>query len=193
MRVFFTCSSEGLINNFDIHKDITEYIKKLGHEITYDWIGKAYKEIKNGVTGDTELYYKEKINGINKADVLVVEGSCKSFSVGYQINIALSKSKPVLFLYKKYKKIDDRSQKQYLEGIKSPWLTKRGYLNKEEVFYQVEEFLASYKYDKRYRFNLVLTQEENNLLEKLMNKYHKTKTETIRDLVKKRVKELEVS
>jgi len=47
MRVFFTCSSEGLINNFDRYKEITEYVKKLGHEITYDWIGKAYQEIKN--------------------------------------------------------------------------------------------------------------------------------------------------
>lgn len=187
MRVFFTCSSEGLIKNFGGNKEITEHIKKFGHEITYDWIGKAYQEIKNGIIGDTERYYEEKIKGIKEADILIVEGSHKSFSVGHQISIALGKSKPILFLYSTANKL----KKHYLEGIKSPWLVKKGYLDTNEAFSQIEDFLALYQKGKKYRFNLVLTQEENKFLEKLMRVRQKTKTDIIRDLIQKSMKELE--
>lgn len=183
MNIYFTCSTSGLETEYKKYKKLLEHIENLGHTILYPWIDEAYKNIKQNTLGDLELYYHKKVDAISESDLAIAEGSIKSFTVGHQITIALNKAIPVLLLYK----IDPTDhQGPYAEGIKSKWLHKYSYKNDNEALEIIENFLDTYSgKEKKYRFHLVITQQENRILDNIAQRTNKTKTQVIRDLIKK--------
>lgn len=185
MNIYFTCSTSSLETEYKEYKKLIKHIENLGHTILYPWIDEAYKNLKKNKLGDLELYYQKKVEAISESDVVIAEGSLKSFTVGHQITIALNKAIPVLLLYK-IRPTD--SQEPYAEGIKSKWIHKYSYKNDNEALEIIEKFLDTYcGKDKKYRFHLVITQQENKILEGIAEKTKKTKTQIIRDLIKKTV------
>jgi hypothetical protein len=166
---------------------LCSHIKKLGHELTDDWLGKAYRNIQKGKFEDSNSLYERKIRAITDSSVIIAESSIKSFTVGHQITIGLNKAIPVLLLYK----VGRKKQKSYIEGIKSSWLTKRSYETDEMAIKIIDEFLDTYSSKRKtYRFNLVINQEENRFLEKNMAKFDQSKTEVIRNLIEDAMKKL---
>ncbi|MFA6007389.1 MAG: hypothetical protein WC784_01945 [Candidatus Shapirobacteria bacterium] len=187
MKVFFTCSTSRLLENYDRYQMLCSHIKKLGHELTDDWLGKAYRNIQKGKFEDSNSLYERKIRAITDSSVIIAESSIKSFTVGHQITIGLNKAIPVLLLYK----VGRKKQKSYIEGIKSSWLTKRSYETDEMAIKIIDEFLDTYSSKRKtYRFNLVINQEENRFLEKNMAKFDQSKTEVIRNLIEDAMKKL---
>lgn len=183
MNIYFTCSTSGLETEYKEYKKLIEHIENLGHTILYSWIDEAYKNLKQNKLGDLELYYQRKVDAISESDVVIAEGSLKSFTVGHQITIALNKAIPVLLLYK-ISPTDP--QEPYAEGIKSRWLHKYSYKNDKQALDIIEKFLDTYSgKSKKYRFHLVITQQENKILENIAERTNKTKTQVIRDLIKK--------
>lgn len=82
--------------------DIVNIIKKEGHTLAHDWIDTSYKSLEEEKTSprdtDWALMYKESVEAISRADVIVAETSVPSFSVGYQVASAVAMKKPVLVL-----------------------------------------------------------------------------------------------
>ncbi len=185
MKVFFTCSTSKFLENYGHYQMICNHIKKLGHELTDDWLSQAYRNIQNKKTNDSNILYKKKIRAINNSSVIIAESSIKSFTVGHQITIGLNKAIPVLLLYK----VGRKKQKSYIEGIQSNWLTKCSYDTDEKAIKIIDDFLDTYSSKpKTYRFNLVINQEENRFLEENMSKFDQSKTEVIRNLIENAMK-----
>ena len=183
MKIFYTCTTRSLMDDYMFHIQLIARLKEEGHKITYEWIEGAYENIKKGIVGDTEKFYEQKQNAIKNSEVVIVEGSYKSFSIGHQITVALQKAKPTLVLYRNNDEI--KNNESYVEGIKSDWLIERPYKNIDHAVESVKAFLKMYKNANKYRFNLVLSQPENMFLEELMKDNHKTKTQLIKDLIRK--------
>lgn len=183
MNIFFTCSTSALLENYKRYNRFIKAIKEAGHKISDEWVDEAKYNISIGNLGDTDAFYQRKLEAIYNSDLLIAEGTIKSFTVGHQITIALTRSIPVLFFYQENKKT---AKSSYVEGIKSIWLTKASYRNDNEAIQLMLDFIKTYSNkNKKYRFNLVLTQAENAFLESQMKKLNISKTEIIRSLIKK--------
>src|SRR5437868_1812193 len=100
MKVCFACSTSELSARKETYRQICALIKEMGHTLTRDWLEEAIQIVeKNAVsTLDREEVYTKVLGSILAADVMVIEGTVASFSVGHQVTLALSKNKPTLFL-----------------------------------------------------------------------------------------------
>jgi len=127
-----------------------------------------------------EEMYDEIIVSILDADVCIVEGTVKGLSTGHVMTVALDKSKPLLFLHQ-----NNGSDKFpfIVNGNKMYLLTEKVYKNQKDIPEIIKNFLDSQKKGKKVRFNLVLSQPENNYLSWATFVYKKNKTEIIRELI----------
>lgn len=187
MKVHFTCSTIEFEERFEIYKAIREIIKKLGHKITRDWIYEELSLRKKGIKGYSVDVYEKTIQAILDADVVIIEGSIPSFHIGHQITIALQKNKPVLLLTQK------------LEEGKWPFITtfhkehnKRNLLHvkkytKRSLKTIIKRFLKEYKRGPLVRFNLFLDNTIDNYLDWASFTSKKSKSEIIRDLIKRNI------
>jgi len=189
MKVHFASSTSKLNHYKENYLAICRHVKELGHIITRDWLDEAIKYYEDGkLEIDRESVYKKSIQSILTSDVVIVEGTVSSFSVGHQITIALSKNKPVLFLVYK-----DASEKNYfknnfIDGIKSPLLTVAKYSlhNLRDI---IEDFLNQNKGGNTIKFNLVFTKEIDNYLDWASFTYKTNKSEFIRRIIEKYIDE----
>lgn len=101
MKIYFTSSIRGTQNKDLNFKKIYDVLEVLGYDhldntvINYD-INKFYK---GDHVSQTELYKKTHEN-INRADVVILEVSMPSLSMGYVLHKSLDALKPVILLYK---------------------------------------------------------------------------------------------
>ncbi|MBN1618648.1 hypothetical protein JW887_04910 [Candidatus Dojkabacteria bacterium] len=181
MKVFFTCSTTKFEQRYPIYKKITSFIEKEGHILSDVWLDEALLNIRKNTFKDPDVLYKRKYEAIMNSDLVIAEGTYKSFTVGHQISIALSKSIPTLIIY--HKRNGDK-EKYYVAGINSPFLTKKRYTTISEAYKIIKSFFSIYSgRKKRHRFQLVLNQDENKFLDVLMQKEGLTKTDVIRNLI----------
>ena len=155
----------------------------MGHTITRDWLPEAMEIINSGrVDMPREGVYEEVVKAILASDVLVVEGTKASFSLGHQITLAISKGKPVLFLkYEKYK-TKKRFTSEFVDGIRNPLLTVAKY-NNETLPDILNDFLNKNGASPVVKFNIVLTKEIENYLDWASYTYKMNKSEYIRKLI----------
>lgn len=189
MKVHFACSTSNFIKYQKNYLKICEEIKKLGHTITRDWIGEGVEFFKQKKTDiDRTDIYKKTIEAILASDVLVVEGTVSSFSIGHQITVAINKNKPVLFLI--YEKNDEKNyfRSSFIDGINTPLITKKTY-NNNNLERTLEDFFNSNKKGATIKFNIVLTKEIDNYLDWASFAYKKNKSEFIRDIIAKHIEE----
>jgi hypothetical protein len=100
MNAYFTASIVGKKYHLANYLNVIDILKKHGYTVMSD-------HIINVGEKDIELQSKEKRlafhcqleKWINGCDVMVVESTFPSISVGYEISIALHRDKPVLMLY----------------------------------------------------------------------------------------------
>ena len=85
----------------------------MDHTITRDWLEEAIKIVESNKVGslDREDVYSKVTASIFTSDVVIIEGTVTSFSVGHQITLGLSRNKPTLFLISK-KILLEKVQKQ---------------------------------------------------------------------------------
>ena len=91
-----------------IQTDITDYrlildaLKKHNVELTSEWLDKAHERaMSNPKDGDGDNWggiYRENLDAISRADIILAEVSKSSFLVGFQVASALQMKKPVLLL-----------------------------------------------------------------------------------------------
>jgi len=189
MKVHFVASTSELDKYQDSYLSICETLKKLGHTITRDWLPEAiaYKK-KGNVEIDREDIYRKVVESILTSDVIVVEGSVTSFSVGHQITLALNKNKPILFLVAKDSDKKRSFKNSFIDGIKSPLITAARYTTTTLVEI-IEDFLNKNKNGVAVKFNIVLTQGIDNYLDWASFTYQLNKSEFIRQIIQKHMNE----
>lgn len=184
MKIFFTCSTKNITKYAGYYRAIRDEIIALGHKINRDWIDYSIN-IAQRNTPDMPPYsiYKDVMTAIYTADVIVVEATVKSMSLGHQITYALERGKPILILTLGEK--NKKTEKLFVEGSESKDLITVSYKNKKEIKDILKNFLDKYENKSIKRFNLVLTGAENNYIEWASFNYKKTKTEIIQDSIDK--------
>lgn len=186
MKVHFACSTSELNSHKADYRLICRLIKEMGHTITRDWLEEAISiVVSNAVNSlDREDVYNKVVASILASDVVVVEGTIASFSVGHQVTLGLSKNKPTLFLLKK--KSDStkhaKGKNSFLAGLTSPLLTVAEY-DESTLPDILNDFLNNNGGRPVVKFNIVLTREIENYLDWASFNYKVNKSEFIRNLI----------
>jgi hypothetical protein len=101
MKIYFTASARGKDKYLEYYKKIYESIEELGHENLDKLLFEINtEEFYSGNEKKQKDLYKNTLIKIRKADVIVLEVSVQSLSMGYIIDKALENCKPVILLYK---------------------------------------------------------------------------------------------
>lgn len=102
MKIYFTASARGidkLSNNYQL---IYQFIESLGHTNLDDVVLKAdQQQIYDKDHKSRAKFYNETIKKIKKSNLVVLEVSTHSLSMGFVMQKALELNKPVIALYKK--------------------------------------------------------------------------------------------
>src|SRR3989344_5898365 len=183
MKVFFGCDAQEILKYKDAYVIIRDTIKNLGHTITRDWIDLSIKRAEENVGDPGSKYYAQTIESLLAADVIVIEGTIQSTSLGHQITLALQKNKPVLYLTQKKK---DQLIEEFISGTGSKLLTIKSYtLNNVDKI--VEDYLNQNDGEIKTSFNLVRDKIKDNFLEWAAYTYKKSKPELIKEAIDEKV------
>jgi hypothetical protein len=194
MKVHFACSTSELEKYKDNYLKICNLIKEMGHTITRDWIEEAIQLVKEKKVNslDREETYNKVVSSILASDVVVIEGTVASFSVGHQITLGLSKNKPTLFLISKQEaKKNTKVKNSFLAGINSPLLKVVEY-DDSNLADTLNDFLNNNGGRPVVKFNIVLTKEIENYLDWVSFTNKVNKSEFIRNLILKHMKDDDV-
>ncbi len=102
MKVYFTASARGK-NQYPVqYKQIFEKITDLGHTHLDEFLFEVDEEnLYDGAHEDQVRLYEKAMHLIKSSDVVILEVSIHSLSMGYVLHKALETGKPVIALYLK--------------------------------------------------------------------------------------------
>ena len=193
MKIHFGCSTSELRIYSKNYLDICNILRDTGHTLTRDWIENAVSTLdayeKGKFKVDTVDIYNKAVQSILASDVVIIEGTVSSFSIGHQVTLALSKNKPTLvLLYNDDSAKKNKLQSSFILGIKSPLLSVAKYSSKEDLKRILANFLNK-STSNSVKFNIVLSKEIENYLD-WASFYHKVnKSEFIREIIAKHMKD----
>lgn len=192
MKVHFACSTSELETYKSNYCKICSLIKGMGHIIMRDWLEEAIHLIESKTTGtlDREDVYNKVVASILASDVLIVEGTVASFSLGHQITLSLSKNKPTLFLVSKKNTSNKKNNKlknTFLAGLTSPLLKVVEY-DDSNLADILNDFLNNNGGRPVVKFNIVLTREIESYLDWVSFTNKTNRSEFIRNLILKHMR-----
>lgn len=178
MNIFFTTSIRGL-NKFKQNYDL---IYKLINELGHKYIGNyPFTVTTDEVYSYNQNENMELFNSMNKymkeCDLMILEVSQHSVSMGYMIMKLLSMKKPVIALYTK------NNNPAFLEGIEDDkfQLVEYNLNNLKKLLKQSIEYA---KDGNSSRFNLMLNPDLLNYIDEQAEKENMSKAAFIRNLIK---------
>lgn len=183
MIIHFTTARESVVSNMSTMRKIISLIYETGHVLSRDWMGPFYMMYQKGVDdlSPTDIY-KLHMDAIERADLIVVEGSRSSFGTGLQVATALLKKKPTLLLIDK-ENVDKESSMS--RGMNDPLLLRKEY-TLTTLPNIVKDFIEENTVNiKDLRFNFVIDRQIYNHLRRQSFLHNKTKAEVLRDLLLK--------
>lgn len=100
MKIFFTGSPRALSTFKNEHEKIYSIIEKLGYKNLSNLVINANPDsFYTKEHGEVVEHYKETIQNLKTADIIVAEVSLHSMSMGYLVEKALNMGKPVIVLH----------------------------------------------------------------------------------------------
>lgn len=188
MRAHFIGSAVNLSEDVNSYSAIIQALKKSGVELTSNWVNEANKKLglKNQITTskyDWDNIYKENMEAISKADIVVAEVSKKSFLVGFQVSLAIQQKKPTLLL-SKLDHIDSAIGVSLNEELVSYCQ-----YNVKNIDNVISEFVAeNSKEKKQIRFNFFIDKKLLNYINWRSLNTGKTKSDIIREALREDIK-----
>lgn len=115
LQIYFTAS---IVQRDELganYNRIIQVLEQEGCTVQHEHItNTSLEKIKKDTRKEQLDYYKKFLERINKADIIVAEGSYPStINIGHELTVALSKNKPVILFYQ-----EDRNF-FFLQGLKS--------------------------------------------------------------------------
>ena len=184
MNIFFNASIAGKEEHLKDYEMIIRAAQELGHKIFYKHVTEE-ECVRNDIKlrGKYRKYTTEIKKFLSKSDAMIIESSYPSISVGYLLSISLLQHKPTLVLYQ-------HNPHRILVGDVSRFLTLRKYNGSDysKLVTTLHHFIENTKKKNlRFRFNLMLDETMNRLLDAKSKKYHMSKADLVRRLVEKNV------
>lgn len=173
-----------VVENIDHLRNMVSAVHEEGHTLAYDWIEPAYNSDKKdgGHAMDWPVIYKQSVEAINKADVVIADATIRGFGIGYQVALAVQMKKPTLVLC--HSGVDDSF---FASGIDT------GVSYKEYTPTNIKDLIQSFLKEndiqaKDMRFNFFIDRPIYNYLRWAAYRTGKTKAEILRELVTREIK-----
>jgi hypothetical protein len=187
MIVYVGGDSENMKVDMPYYQAIVEVIHDNDAVISRDWIGVARSRVEKNITRDTTKaewadMYKENIEGMIRADIVIMEATNYRFPEGFYISEALRLKKPVLLVTR------ENVRNRVLYGIKHKLLSIHHYDNVEDLKKIVNKFIkANTIATKDLRFNFFIDRQIYTYLREVSYETGKNKSEIIRELLEKEI------
>lgn len=187
MKIYYTCSTADFFTYEKNYFKIRDYLISKGHVLTRDWLPHTAEMLRSGntVMRDIKKIYRECMEAIKDAELVVIEDTVSNFSTGHQITVALQNRKPTLVLWqgKKHRQFSQ----MFIHGIESDILQISEYdVNTLEQI--VSTFIEKYENcSERNRFHLVLNNLERRYLDWAQYAKGKSRTQIIREGLRKEI------
>jgi hypothetical protein len=186
MKVWFGTTTKNFLKYEKYYFAIRNYLIDCGCVISFNWLEDASEYKKSHPHGKRNIkdLYKKVLSAIDKANFSVIEYTVPNFSSSHQIYYSIQKKKPTLVL-RLFR--DNSFADSYIEALESRFLTVKTYdlKNYKEI---IDEFIGYSKLEKGYRrYNIVLDKSQKYYLDWAANKYDKSRSEIIRDLIQKKI------
>ena len=185
MIIHLTASRSNVRKDFETLKKIIFIIHQSGAVLARDWIEPQYhiEVTKKAKELDPRDIFKFNLEAIERADVVIVEASERSFGNGFQIAAALNRKKPTLILINESAVSTESSMSR---GVEDPLLSRAVYRDHIELDKAVAKFIDENTVtNKDLRFNFVIDRQIYNHLRLKSFKTKKTKAEIVRELLQK--------
>jgi hypothetical protein len=100
MNIFFIASIHGKGKYGENYNSIVSYLNDLGHKVVSDHVLKVTAKDIDEWNEDKDVeFHKQVLDGIKKSDLVIVEMSHASTSVGYLVSVAVESGKPAIAFY----------------------------------------------------------------------------------------------
>lgn len=189
MKIYFTCSTADFFKYEKDYFKIRDFIINQGHVLTRDWLPHTADKLHHHdiFIRDVKQIYRECVEAIKNADLVIIEDTVSNFSTGHQITLALQNRKPTLVLWqgKKHRHFNQ----MFIHGIDSNILQISEYApdNLTEI---IKVFLEKYEdCNEKNRFHLVLNNLERRYLDWAQFSKNKSRTQIIRDALRQAIDE----
>lgn len=183
MVIHFTASRFSVIKNIEVLRAIVGIIHKRGHVLARDWIEPQYHVMAANINRQMspEKVYDLNMDAIERADLVIIEGSEPSFGAGLQVATAISKKKPILLIIKKD---STHNESMLSQGAHDVLFTRKEYEGLDDVQKIVGDFIEENTFNtKDLRFNFVIDRQLHNYIRLKSFKTKKTKAEIVRELL----------
>jgi nucleoside 2-deoxyribosyltransferase len=150
MKIYFVGSISGRQDLGEQYQAIVDTLSDQGHEVWENTLEPSKEYVYGLSKKEKKDFYKEVVNLIKKADVIVAEVSHPSLGVGHEVSLALDKNKPVILLY------TDTMAAHFLEGIESDRMIASQY-SLDELEEVLESGLRYAKNQQDTRFNFFIS------------------------------------
>lgn len=183
MLVHLVGSRYQVVENIRHLRGMVSAIHEEGHKLAMDWVEPAYNSDKqgSGTNMDWPVVYRESIEAINKADVVIADATIRGFGIGYQVALAVQMKKPTLVLCR-----EEVSDSFFASGIDTGVLYKE--FTEKNLGPTIKDFLKENDIQsKDMRFNFFIDRPIYNYLRWAAYKTGKTKAEILRDLVTREI------
>lgn len=184
MVIHFAGSTQHLQESINDFRQIINAIHKEGHVLARDWVEPSYSLLTNGGgktdSVDWEEIYKQNIDAVSTANIMIADATHDSFGVGFLIAVAIQQKKPILILLKKGAK-----EGMILRGLHGETIVKTLYTD-ENISAVVSKFIKTHTIKhKDLRFNFFLDSKLHSYLNWASHQSGKTKAEIVRDLIER--------
>jgi 2'-deoxynucleoside 5'-phosphate N-hydrolase len=114
MKIYFTASSRLIGANPKLYLKMYSYLSAEGKMVSdkvLKWVKMGVKDISKSPLKVKKINYIDSVNSVKKADIIFMEVSGHSMSMGYLVGKALEMNKPVIVLHNK------QHVPNYIKGI----------------------------------------------------------------------------
>jgi nucleoside 2-deoxyribosyltransferase len=116
MKIYFACAITGGRRDEAIYQQLVDALMADGHEVpTAMNAGPDYQHME--ASPDPNEVYRRDTGWIDESQVLIAEVSTPSHGVGYEINYALNRGKPVLCLFRRGTRVSKMITGNTMAGI----------------------------------------------------------------------------
>jgi hypothetical protein len=158
---------------------------RLDHEVNETLVGQPKSACQHGDCRCAPCWretHNSRVEALSRADIIIVEASTTSFSVGFFVAMAIQQKKPTLILMR-----DVRKAVGVLAGMNCDLMCLQEY-NDDTLDDILEKFIAANVIEsKDLRFNFFIDRKIYNYLRWSAQKTGKTKAEILRELVSKEI------
>ncbi|MCX6816448.1 MAG: hypothetical protein NTZ93_01075 [Candidatus Beckwithbacteria bacterium] len=180
MKIYFTASEEVSKKGLkQIYQRIVNHLQQQGHDVFEKALSEYGLDVVQFSSREVKEWYKEWLIYVSEADLAVIEGSYPStIHIGFELGLILSRGKPVILLFEAGKEPVLVSQLFSSRLIKSEY-------SKDNVEEVIDWCLEEAEKIVNRRFTFYISPEIDTYLDKMVDKGLVSRSQYIRNLIKK--------